>query len=288
MNKKTYKRIFIPDFINIPLINGSDIKQYKLMYNDKNILIKEESLKNIFNKCYNYKFLDFSRYDTKIKNYKDFIDFFKDFYGRKIEYEYIDVDTFLLMLQEIIYDFKSISGLSIEQLNINQLRSFIDIRTRLIIFYNNVFNFKKEWKKKIQKKRLEAASAILIRASAHGYIEKVKESLKAGADVNSKTEYGSTALIIASEYGHTEIVKLLLEAGADVNAKNNDECTALIYASERSNIEIVKLLLEAGADINAKNVFGYTALMRALYNGHEEIAKMLSEAGADVKDRRLR
>ena len=141
MNKKTYKRILIPDFINISLINGADIKQYKLMYNDKVILIKEESLKNIFNKC--YKFLDFSRYDTKIKNYKNFINFFKDFYGRKIEDEYIDVDTFLLMLQEMIYDFKSTHSLSIDQ-----LRNFINIRTRLIIFYNNVYNFKKEWKKK--------------------------------------------------------------------------------------------------------------------------------------------
>jgi len=151
MNKKTYKRIFIPDFINIPLMNGADIKQYKLMYNGEVVLIKEESLKNIFNKCYNYKFLDFSRYDTKIKNYKNFIDFFKDFYGRKIEDEYIDIDTFLLMLQEIIYSFKSTSGLSIEQLNINQLRNFIDIRTRLIIFYNNVCSFKKEWKKRNKK-----------------------------------------------------------------------------------------------------------------------------------------
>lgn len=150
MNKKTYKRVFIPDFINIPLINGSDIKQYKLMYNDKIILIKEESLKNIFNKC--YKFLNFSCYDTKIKNYKNFIDFFKNFYGRKIEDEYIDVDTFLLMLQEIIYGFKNISSFNFSSVDLSltlfDIKEYINIKTRLIILYNNIYSFKKEWKKK--------------------------------------------------------------------------------------------------------------------------------------------
>ncbi|HPU44476.1 MAG TPA: ankyrin repeat domain-containing protein, partial [Dictyoglomaceae bacterium] len=63
-----------------------------------------------------------------------------------------------------------------------------------------------------------------------GTPEKVKEAIKAGADVNAKdTSYGMTLLMWAAENNQNpEVIKVLLEAGADVNAKDKDDRTPLI------------------------------------------------------------
>ena len=54
----------------------------------------------------------------------------------------------------------------------------------------------------------------LIDAAKDGDIAKVKEPIKAGVDVNAKSNGGWTALMHAAEEGNTEIVKLLKSAGA--------------------------------------------------------------------------
>ena len=69
----------------------------------------------------------------------------------------------------------------------------------------------------------------LIRSAKDGDIEKVKQLIVQGADVNAKDVSGKTALLWAAWYGHTEVVKLLIQAGADVNAKDDEGRTALDY-----------------------------------------------------------
>ena len=54
----------------------------------------------------------------------------------------------------------------------------------------------------------------LIDAAENGDVAEVKELIKAGADVNAKTDDGRTALSAAKERGNTNIVKLLKAAGA--------------------------------------------------------------------------
>ena len=68
----------------------------------------------------------------------------------------------------------------------------------------------------------------LITATKKKDLNKVKELIKSGADLNAKDTFGGTALIIASNIGHTEIVKLLIESGSDVNIASNDGRTARI------------------------------------------------------------
>lgn len=54
----------------------------------------------------------------------------------------------------------------------------------------------------------------LIEAVEYGNLEKVKECLANGADVNANDDYRNTPLMIACSIGSFEIVKLLIENGA--------------------------------------------------------------------------
>ena len=74
-------------------------------------------------------------------------------------------------------------------------------------------------------------------------------------------------LLIACKFGDLEKVKQLLENGADVNAGDKDDRTALMFAAGNGHKEVVELLIENGADVNAKNIMGKTALMSASRGG---------------------
>ena len=87
---------------------------------------------------------------------------------------------------------------------------------------------------------------IVDRAGA-GWLQKVKESLDLGVDINFQNAMEYTPLISASQDGHLEIVKYLVENGADLNIKNHWGHTALMVASENNHTEIVEYLMKNGA-----------------------------------------
>ena len=123
----------------------------------------------------------------------------------------------------------------------------------------------------------------LIKAARFGAIERTKNLIKAGADVNAKDNMGWTALHWAAENGHTEIVNLLLVNKAPIDA-NYDGVTALHWAVENGHTEIVNLLLVNRAKVDAK-YDGVTALHIAAMNGRTKIVEALIEAGADVNEK---
>ncbi|MHB9298028.1 ankyrin repeat domain-containing protein [Fusobacterium polymorphum] len=138
-------------------------------------------------------------------------------------------------------------------------------------------------------------------------IEKIKEMIEMGANINSKTAMkGITALIIAIETEDEDFIKFVLKKGADVNIKiqnkylaipgyfeylakygnfadtANNGITPLMKACIIENLGIVKLLIEDyGAEINAKNdIQKWTALDFAMVTKNIEVIDYLKSKGA--------
>jgi ankyrin repeat protein len=71
-------------------------------------------------------------------------------------------------------------------------------------------------------------------------LNKVRELIKNGADVNAKDQWDRTLLHWSSNCGHFKIAKYLVEKGADVNARDIDGETPLHTASIFGHFEIVQ------------------------------------------------
>lgn len=121
-----------------------------------------------------------------------------------------------------------------------------------------------------------------ITAAYRGDLERVRELLEDGADIEAETETSETALMQAAWPGHTEVVKLLLERGAKVDAEDEYGDTSLIKAAYHGRLEVVRLLMEYGADINNRDAAGYTPLMVAAWQNHPQVVRFLLEQGAKV------
>lgn len=124
----------------------------------------------------------------------------------------------------------------------------------------------------------------LHQATVSGDIERVKELLAKGADINLKNRQGWTPLHAAVWNQKQEIAKLLIEKGADVNVKDRSSRTALQFAADTGQKEIVELLLAKKADVNTVSARAENALTLAKKKGHKEIADLLVQHGATEPD----
>ena len=92
--------------------------------------------------------------------------------------------------------------------------------------------------------------------------------------------HGAIALFHAVTRGHVSVVQQLLKAGVNVNVRTNDGQTPLMMASAKGYSDLAKVLLDGGADANIVNAAGSTALKIALEHGYTRTAEILREAGA--------
>jgi hypothetical protein len=116
----------------------------------------------------------------------------------------------------------------------------------------------------------------IISAASNGSVDRLKELLADGADVNEADEEGRTALHWSAGYSEIECMKALIEAKCDINAVDENSNTALSYAAGYGNEDAVKLLLDHKADVLVKNAEGKTAKDVAEMNDQDAIVKMLS------------
>lgn len=80
----------------------------------------------------------------------------------------------------------------------------------------------------------------LYGAASDGDVEKVRELIREGADVNYMFDVPSTPLHAASQAGHVEVMEILLKAGADPNIKDASDLTPLDYAGNDKSIALLK------------------------------------------------
>ena len=88
---------------------------------------------------------------------------------------------------------------------------------------------------------------LIHKAANIGNVERVKQLLSAGVDIDLKNKAGGTPLHAASVSGRIEVVKLLISKLANVNAQNRQGVTPLSLAIDRKHPEVAKLLRENGA-----------------------------------------
>lgn len=165
-----------------------------------------------------------------------------------------------------------------------------------------------------------AAYEGLHRAAQDGNIERVRQLVASGADINQRDRNGRTPAHVAAFASHDAMLRALAEAGANMNALDNQSYdivtiaavaddpelmslaitlgnkpglitspyhgTALIAAAHLGRAEVVRRLIAAGAPLDHVNNLGWTALMEAVVLGdggrnHQEVVRLLVEAGAD-------
>lgn len=121
----------------------------------------------------------------------------------------------------------------------------------------------------------------LLQAAREGDLEKVKESIKEGAQVDTDVEYDArTPLIEAGSKGYKEICEFLLSKGANPNIQDGSGQTVLM----QSNEEICAVLLNGmyTTNINAQDNNGWTALMFAVKKDDKKLCELFIANNADA------
>lgn len=129
----------------------------------------------------------------------------------------------------------------------------------------------------------------LITAAENGDLNRVREQLEKGVDVNARSGAGHTALMLAAHAGHFDVVKALLDAKADPNLRaltfHAGEYQTLMAAMNRCNKDWEKILdamIAAGGEVNPKEPFSTTPLIYAIARYDSVMVKALIAKGADV------
>lgn len=127
-------------------------------------------------------------------------------------------------------------------------------------------------------KKSNQGNTPIMTAVDNGDIQFVKYLIDAGADLNKVNDEGITALMIACMYGYNKIAELLITSGADINFQMRESGISIIdVAILKENIEMVRLLLEAGINPNIKNKQGLTPKDIAIASKLIDIVKLIEK-----------
>ncbi len=107
---------------------------------------------------------------------------------------------------------------------------------------------------------ISAAHAAPIHTAAReGDVDKVRELLDRGGDINRNSRNG-TPLHVAILADRQEVVEFLIANGADVNAVSSTFGMPLHVAALKGSAIITSLLIANGADVTARDGLGLTPL----------------------------
>ena len=120
----------------------------------------------------------------------------------------------------------------------------------------------------------------LLRAARTDNIDRVRELIAAGTDVNIQDINCDTPLhwAVSDSEDNQEMALVLIAAGANLNIKNKDGWTPLHQAVFSWNKGIVQDLIVAGADTSILDNERKSALEIAVENNHAPIAWLIFDA----------
>ncbi|WP_162844168.1 ankyrin repeat domain-containing protein [Sinobacterium caligoides] len=113
-------------------------------------------------------------------------------------------------------------------------------------------------------------------------LDRVKQFLSAGIDVNVMQGNKYPAIFYASGKGYRHILQALIDQGADVNQPGRGGWTPLMVAALHGHQDNIALLLAGGADLERQNVDGRSALMYAVAENQQQAVEQLLAAKANV------
>lgn len=111
-------------------------------------------------------------------------------------------------------------------------------------------------------------------AAQQGDIDKVKNCLALGVDINTCDRHGKTAITLASLYQQYACVQALIDAGADIN-KQDHTCLNPLISCLNDDLTLLRIILPAKPDLNCVTRFGGVGLTPACEKGHLSIVKEL-------------
>jgi len=120
-----------------------------------------------------------------------------------------------------------------------------------------------------------------------GDMEKIKNLIDEGVDINLQNEIGYTPLHYAAMAGNTQVVELLITEGARIDINSSEDFKRKVYsplhlAVNYGRTEVVRLLISKSADVEIKDAGDCTPLHQAAYMGHKDIVEILLAADAQV------
>jgi ankyrin repeat protein len=89
-----------------------------------------------------------------------------------------------------------------------------------------------------------------------GYIDKIKDVLENGGNVNTSDEHGNTLVHIASKNNQYKVLWYLRKKDAKLNTKNKDGDTPLHVACKNHSLFAAKELIKYISNIKVKNLEG--------------------------------
>lgn len=113
-------------------------------------------------------------------------------------------------------------------------------------------------------------------------VDKVKQCLRDGADVEPDSDTGASPMELAVAAGSLELVKLLGDRGADFISNDEQKRSCLGLAVKNGAHDIFDYMLGFKVNVNAVYKEGNTPLHYAAYNGDIPVIKKLLARGAKI------
>ncbi|ORX61211.1 ankyrin [Piromyces finnis] len=200
----------------------------------------------------------------------------EDLLGNKplvVAYKYNNTDIIKCLIENGANDSTNNKSINMSEFNVSENIFSLFESNPLILKDTNKYE---------NKNHLSVLS--LINAIKREDIEKIKNLIDSGVDINRRNLDGCTPLFYAVKTGNLEITKYIIECGAYLNLMDRYGYTPLSHAIKIGSLEIVKYLIEKEIDINVINEYGYTPLIYAIKKEDIDIIKYLVKNGANINE----